>query len=231
MVEITVCGYPRSGNCWIARLLGEALNVRVVGWDGGNTSIAAEGEDRPPRNGFVRQAHFWPQGRGDLRADLEQNGHIFLHMVRDPRDIAVSMSYYWDWTLDEALDNMIDGPGPLELPPWVTYVESWFDGHFVPILRYEDFHKDARGSLTTLLDYLELEPQKDLDKVVGHQSFAAKRAEMEHRGNRYPFGRVAQLRHLRKGNVGDWQSEFNDEQNKRALKAWRKTLKKLEYTC
>jgi hypothetical protein len=151
----------------------------------------------------------------------------FLLVVRDPRDVAVSAAHYWDWTLDEALDKMIEGPGPLELPPWKVFVESWLEQH-VPILRYEDFHHDAKKELTGLLGHLELEPQRDLERVVSRQSFTVKKAELDRRGASYPFGREAQLRHMRKGTVGEWKEAFSPEQVRRTV-VWRRQLKKLGY--
>lgn len=220
-------GYPRSGNVWVARMLGEALNVKVVGFDGGKTSIAAEGFNRKGK-GYVKQAHYWPGEEGNLAIDLDEKEGIFLHMIRNPLDIAVSAAHYWNWSLDKALDKMIEGPGPLELPPWAEYVGAWF-GHYVPILRYEDFHKNAAAELGKILDFLELEPQKDLDKVVRHQSFSVKRRALERGGNRHPFGRKAQLKHMRRGAVGDWRQEFSREQEKRARTAWNGLLRKGGY--
>ena len=228
MVEITVCGWPRSGNCWVARLLGEALGVKVVGIKGGRDSIAAEGFERTSP-GYVKQAHLWPNGGKHLRVDVERNnGHIFLLVVRNPRDVAVSMSHYWEKTIDEALDQMIEGPGPIDLPHWRTYVESWLK-HYVPILRYEDFYYDTEDSLRQVLEFLGLEPQKDLAEVVAHQSFAVKKAEMKRRGNRYPFGKVAQLKHLRSGKTGEWEDVFSDEQKDRTRIAWNGLLGRLGY--
>lgn len=209
-------------------MLGEALNVRVVGLRGGRGSLAAEGFEREGR-GFVKQAHYWPGERGNLAIDPnKKQGIVYLHLVRHPLDIAVSVAHYWDWPLDVALDKMIDGPGPLELPPWSVYVKSWL-GEYVPILRYEDFHDDARGELDRILSHLGLQAQRDLAEVVEHQSFAVKREELEKEGNRYPFGREAQLKHMRRGAVGSWRQEFSREQEKRARIAWNGLLKGLGY--
>lgn len=228
MVNITVCGYPRSGSVWICRLFGEALDVRVVGIKYGKGSLAAEGFERR-NDGYVRQAHLWPGKNGHLRVDLsKRKDEIFLHMVRDPRDIAVSAAYFWDWTIDEALGKMIDGPGPLELPTWNIYVESWFAQH-VPTLRYEDFHENTEYELGRVLKFLKLEPKKDLAEVVENQSFAIKRAELEKRGNRYPFKRTAQLKHMRNGNVGEWKEALSVDQKRATMNTWRLLLKKLDY--
>jgi hypothetical protein len=228
MVEIVVAGYPRSGNVWVSRLLGDALNVPVVGVAGGRDSLAAEGKWRRGK-GYIKQAHYWPGKSGNLHINpKDHKGITFLHMVRDPRDIAISAAHYWTWTIDEALGKMIDGPGPLDLPPWVVFVESWLK-EYVPILRYEDFHQDAEKELTRLLEHLELEPQKNLAEVVNRQSFVVKRAELERRGNRYPFGRTAQLTHMRKGTVGEWRETFTIAQIRRSFLAWKVQIRKLGY--
>jgi hypothetical protein len=225
VVKINVCGYPRSGNVWISRLFGEALDLPVVGIKGGRDSLAAEGKERRGK-GYVKQAHLWPGDSGHLRVNLDKHrDSIFLLIVRDPRDVAVSAAHYWTWTIDETLDKMIEGPGPLELPPWSVFVETWLE-QYVPILRYEEFHQDAQKELTRVLEHLDLEPQKDLGEVVNRQSFTVKRAELERRGNRYPFGRTAQLKHMRSGMVGEWKAVFSPEQVKRTA-VWK--LKKLGY--
>lgn len=43
--DICVCGWPRSGNTLAARLLGEALNSPVTGWEAA-VPLATEGLDR-----------------------------------------------------------------------------------------------------------------------------------------------------------------------------------------
>lgn len=226
VVELVVCGYPRSGNCWLARLLGEALDVKVVGISGGRGSIAAEGFDRKGK-GYVKQAHLWPGKEGHLRVDLDKQGQEqYILMIRDPRDVAVSIAAYWNRTLDAALDWMIEGPGPLELPPWAVFVDAWLAHGPYAIVRYEDLHRDARGTLEGILEHRWHTP---LDEVIAHQAFHAKKHEMRRRGNAYPFGRRAQLAHLRKGNTGEWKEVFSGDQAQRAQSTWEPFLHRFGY--
>ena len=224
MDTILIAGYPRSGNVWIARLLGDALDRPI---DGG--SLAAEGQDRPGL-GRVMQAHFWP---GTERKPLQINGQLRqdkrpILVVRDPRDVLVSAAAYWDWTLEQAFGYMVEGPGPLNLPSWRTYVEAWLQER-VPIVRYEDFHQDALGELNRLLEKLGDEPRKPLEEVVERQSFAVKRAEMDNKGDDYPFGRTAQLRHLRRGSTGEWRTALPSSLARKATTAWLSLLSRLGY--
>jgi len=206
--KITIAGYPRSGNVWLCRLLGDALDVPVVGITYGRDSLAAEGQERP-NPGYVRQAHLWVGKGHHLNTEVTDG---FITIVRDPRDVAVSVAKYWDWTLDETLDKMIEGPGPLELPPWKVFVESW---QSVPMVRYEDLWTNPKSVLSSLV-----QSDKSLDEVIERQSFTVKREEMRYRGNKYPFGRKAQKNHLRRGGMGEWREVLSTEQKNRALVAW-----------
>ena len=230
MAEIIVCGYPRSGNVWISRLLGDALDLRVVGLRGGRGSVAAEGFGRTGE-GYVMQTHRWP-GDKDKHRRVNLGAHryqIFLLVVRDPRDVAVSVSHYWDWTLDEVLTRMIDGPGPLELPPWAVFAEAWLRED-APIVRYEDLHRDAESTLARLLARLGLTATKPLAKVVKRQSFTVKRTEIERREDKaFPFGKQAQLQHLRRGGTGEWREAFTEAQAARAFRAWGPVLERMGY--
>lgn len=235
MSHIIVVGWPRSGNVWLARLLGDVLDRPVVGVQEGRGSLAAEGGDRPG-DSYVMQAHLWPSignayACGHLQVDLRFAGdRQFIQILRDPRDIATSAAAYWDWTIDEALDRMIEGPGPLDLPPWDVFVMKWMDKG-IPSICYEDLHKDTAWGLHVALSFLDQQPVKPLDKVVRRQSFAVKKRVMQQRGKEYPFGRKAQLKHLRRGDTGEWREVFTGLQAQRAMMAWEHLLQMLGYSA
>ena len=226
MDNIVVAGYPRSGNVWLSRLLGDVLNCRVVGIKGGRDSLAAEGGDRP-NECYVKQAHYWVCQRFPDKHEVKRNlcthpqrhrDCTFIQIIRDPRDVAVSASKYWKWGLEDTIGRMIDGPGPLELPPWAEFVESWFG--LAPMVRYEDLVTDAERVVQTILDWLEREPEVPIADAVHRQTFMVKKVEMYRNGGTYPFGKKAQLRHLRHGSTGDWKEHFTQQQAEWARDAW-----------
>lgn len=230
MADLFVCGYPRSGNVWLSRLLGDALDRSVVGTRG-TASFATKERLSTDR---IMQAPVYPGESEEFwcsstQIDLDRaDGRQFVYIVRDPRDVLVSMSKFWDWSLEETMRRMVDGPGPLELPPWKAHVGAWLNKR-IPVMRYEDFHRDAEGGLAWLLEALGEKPCKPLDGVVHRQSFDVKRTEMERHGDRYPFGRDAQLRHLRKGETGEWKSVLPSHMARLALTTWRQQLAILGY--
>jgi hypothetical protein len=229
MGDLLVCGYPRSGNVWLSRLLGDALGRSIIGKNG-TLSLATE---RRESNDIVMQAHVYPKestkfwnGTG---IDLNRRGdRDIVCVVRDPRDVVVSASKFWGWSLEETMEKMVKGPGPLELPPWRTFIEAWFNQR-IPIVRYEDLYDDAEGAIGGLLDKLKLKPVNDLGDVVYRQSFHTRRMDIEQYGHLYPFGKEAQLQHLRKGSTGEWEEVLPVYLKRTALSVWRTPLKILGY--
>ena len=76
-----------------------------------------------------------------------------VYLVRDPRDVAKSLSYHMNTTVDDAIKLMNTkdgalcsgrkGPGPQlrqKLTGWSGHVRSWLDQTNVPVhlVRYED---------------------------------------------------------------------------------------------
>lgn len=203
MARITVTGYPRSGTVWVSRLLGDVLDRPIVGAGGGMSLASREGS-----GDCIMHAHAALEG---------------VMVVRDPRDVAVSVAEFWKWPLTETLHRMIHGPGPLSLPPWEEYVDSW-----ETVVRYEDFHRNAEAELGKLLESLGETPSKSLGEVVERQSFAAIRAKMERHGGRFAFGRQAQLEHLRNGKVGEWKERFSSEMMEK-VEVWNPMLERFDY--
>lgn len=222
---IVVVGYPRSGNSWTAQLLGEALNSPVGGLYTAKP-LCEEGQDRSGRF-YVAQLH--------LRITEDTGGgpaipsawtfvpkrwkgeERIVFVVRDPRDVAVSAWHYWQLpSLEDAVTKMAKGAWPLSgCGPWSAYVMAWkivlawmrsdFTGR-ATVVRYEDLKADTEGELRRVLSELSIAVEDDaITKAVERQSFARKRELVERFGNGLPYGRDVQLRHLRKGIVGDWR--------------------------
>ena len=130
---VVVVGYPRSGNTYLTRILGDVLNSPIVPYRNAKP-LSTEGADR--RGLFrVMQLHLRPMME---KADTglvdgwtfsipAASGERIISIIRDPRDIAVSSMFYWDLSSIEAtIIAMRDGTPPLNgVGPWHKFVESW----------------------------------------------------------------------------------------------------------
>ena len=90
--RIIVAGFPKSGNTWVSRLSAEIAACPVYGAVDvpGYDDIACEGEERASNWG-VFKTHMTPEA---LRPYVGP-AHLLIHVVRDPRDIAVSAYHYF----------------------------------------------------------------------------------------------------------------------------------------
>jgi hypothetical protein len=216
-VNLYVCGYPRSGNGWLARLLGDALDSPVANY-GSAVPIAQEGAGRSGPY-VVHQLHL-KAGRGldegralvsvyDFDLDHYDDEHI-CHIIRDPRDVAVSAWKYFDYpSLEKTIHSMAgQAAGALGIHgDWRLFVAGWLEvdlENVVSLLRYEYLP----GIILGLLDIWGLDAVNDLEVVFKRQAFAAKRRQIEVDGDSRPYGKAQQLKSLRQGTAGDWRNHF-----------------------
>lgn len=92
MIDIIIVGYPNSGNTWVTRLVAELVGCPVVGFLGSDhNEIAIEGLQRKLPFQCFKSHHQLHELR-----DIKTNTKIIIYVVREPRDICISGSKYFD---------------------------------------------------------------------------------------------------------------------------------------
>jgi len=239
--DILVVGYPRSGNTYLARLLGDAFNSPVTGL-GSAMPIATEGQERPGPY-TVRQLHMKArrglgQGRALVSAyefDLDHYaGEYIAHIYRDPRDIAVSAwKFFGHDSLEVTLHNMVGhAPDAQDIHgSWADYVIGWYNASLDNLvqIRYEYLVSHPYLNLSIALATWGLPAANRLDEVIKRQGFSAKRAQIERDGDTRPYGRERQLQALRRGVAGDWRNWFTRREAEIAHAYFYELLEKLGY--
>jgi hypothetical protein len=216
---------------YLARLLGDALHSRVQANPEKKItqSIGDEGNRRRGKY-IIRQHHSWKP--------LEKDAPV-IYLYRDPRDVAVSIMFYWGIkSLDKLFSHSGKAPKPLHPTlGWVTMMDSWGN-------TYRE-HVDVYVSYELILDYPsyglkkifeailppdDMPSDKKLKQAIKRQSFDARRAEISDAPpSKYPYGQTVQLKHMRKGIIGDWRNHFRRRHAKKVHKAWWPWLKLLGY--
>ena len=222
-IPIFVAGYPKSGTTWLTRLLGEVLHSPTGGsiprLD--NTEIATEGQDRVS-NYVIRKGHFVIDqentSKWGTRAHLLSPNDLTIfqavHIVRDPRDIAVSAAFHWSMSMNQIVHNMIKGSNNFRFcGPWAEYVDSWIDvDPAVLIVRYEDLLLDGITTISRILREFEITPNKrKIEEAYEKQKFSVRKAHVEKFGASYPLGLDFNVKFMRKGESGDWVNYFNKQ--------------------
>ena len=222
MTEIIVVGFPKSGNTWLTRLLSAALDWPVRGV-GEARPLAEQGSDRADGN-LIRQLHLEPVAHGNnypaiasqhvLNTDALNGHHKIVHIMRDPRDVAVSVNHYWGiGDLQRVITEvMTRGVHPLFGCGWSQYVSEW-RAALMPVIetRYEWLHDNPLFELRRIIDRLELREVEPLDEVVRQEEINTRRTHIRKHGEQMAHGITPQLTNLRAGRVGDWRHEFTPE--------------------
>ena len=247
--DVLVIGYPRSGNGYTSRLLGDILNSPVTGI-GSAHPICEEGLDRPGPY-TVRQLHLrpnWTIKSGDAVqnawtfAPACYGGEKIVLVIRDPRDVAISAMHYWGRpSLQDTLFCMGEGRGPLAgVGSWPAFMDLWFNQfmhnpHFGWICAYAVYYESLLSSpvevLRGLFDSLKL-PEEDgrLAMALERQAFDVRKKELASSGDRYMYGADLQVKNLRKGKAGDWKNHFDRETGQQAQLYFGAWLKYFGYT-
>lgn len=235
-MNVLIVGYPRSGNTYLTRLIADILDSPSTGYKNAKP-LGEEGHNRkgPYR---VMQLHLKPilEDKGEMLPSAwglsipRYDGTPVFHIVRDPRDIAVSADHYWNVNnLDKTLSAMINGTNPLKsVGPWRLWIEHWLEHDFPVLVKYEELVNDTMRTITQLIAGLDYDPKR-VSGAVERQSFESRR-RMTRRGEiALNYGQTIQLHHLRKGVAGDWENHFTNNQKVLARETWGVTASRLGY--
>lgn len=180
--EAFLISYPKCGRTWLRMLLSRALenhygapDIDYLGGDflGGNVPGA-------PR---IRVSHdddpHWKTARSLDRRKRRYRGKKVVLLVRDPRDVVVSMYFErsrreraYDGTLSEFLHERRGS-----LDTILAYYNVWAAARGIPsdllIVRYEDLRRDTDRELRRLLAFLGVEGVADatVEEAVHFASF------------------------------------------------------------
>jgi len=161
---------------------------------------------------------------GELMFGLPGTRAIYL--VRDPRDVAISLAFHNSSTVNEAIALMNDAdaalcPGLKGVSPqlrqrllgWSGHVASWLDQTDIPVycLRYEDLRAEPERHFTAALQFAErTASQTDIQRAVRHADFGELQRQEAERGFAERMSPMVPF--FREGRVGSWREQLSDEQ-------------------
>lgn len=186
-----------------AHLTGQAVNIDIV-------EILTKMQI--PDGWYIHKSHSYPPP-ADFAAQLDKRVN-FVTVIRDPRDVIVSASFYLarlspdrgGW--GEDFSNLSQVAKMLLIMRkgefLVSRLQEWSNFPFAYKARYEDLLHDGVGETIKILNFLEIRASlKEIDYFCEKHSF-------EKRTGR-KVGVEDQNAFLRKGISGDWMNYFTDE--------------------
>jgi hypothetical protein len=174
-------------------------------------------------------------GRGAARAAV--------YLVRDPRDVAVSMAHHNNTGVDQVIETMgapdsalcrsrLSQPPQLrqQLLGWSGHVASWLEQTDLPVclLRYEDMRAAPFAAFRAALTFAGREAGDDeIRRAIRHADFGELQRQEAERGFAERTSRSAPF--FRAGQVGGWRDALTPEQVARLETDHGPMMKRLGY--
>jgi aryl sulfotransferase len=153
---------------------------------------------------------------------LGRAGSRAIYILRDPRDVAISLSHFWGQSVDETIACLNDAQGTVgpcakqmrqRLNGWTGHVESWLQQRELPVwlVRYEDLLADTAAALSGMLDFLGFAAERtEIERAVRHSAFAEVKGQEKRNGFREASR--GQPAFFREGRAGGWRDALTPEQ-------------------
>lgn len=204
MSNIYIVGYPKSGNTWLSRLVGDATNSPIKG-----NSLADEGHDRAGIYTIIPRHS----------RSLLDGGKIIV-ITRDPRDVIVSVKHYWQMDNIDLVFKPNHKQSVLDPTRGIKkFYELWFDEYKQYVDAYTSFEalkEDTDKELTSIFGKIGISGVNSnfIKRVTRRQSFNKRKKAIKINGDDLLYGKTIQLRNMRKGIVGDWKNHFKRKHGK-----------------
>jgi hypothetical protein len=173
---VVLLSYPKCGRTWLRMMLGRTLALHY-GLEDANylaNDLPTGTDGRAPR---IRVSHDdnpqWKEPGTLARSKRRYRRQRVVFLVRDPRDVVVSM--YFERTRREqvAVGSMADFlEAPVgSLPTILEYYNLWASHRSQPrdflLVRYEDLQREAAVELRRLLDFIGVREVSDAHIAAG----------------------------------------------------------------
>ena len=166
-----------------------------------------------------------------------------IHVVRDPRDVAISFAHHMNVGIDEAITVLAAedftfsartdrlAPNMRQcLSSWSRHTESWLDTPDMPVcqVRYEDMQSDMAAVLTRVAPVAGIAAEAGhVARAVRATCFAALRSQEEREGFRERMSKREYF--FRRGIAGGWREILTPAQAERIVQDHGRVMERLGY--
>ena len=185
--DVLLVSFPKCGRTWVRVLLGRAMQQHVGLPAGTNLVELHRLADLDPRLPRILATHDddaqWKRPADVARDKRAYRGKRVILLVRDPRDVVVSLYYQkrfrrsaYEGTLADFVDEPVGGFDAV-----LRFYDAWAAQLDVPadllLVRYEDLHADPAAELRRMLDFVGLPdvPEEVVADAVSYASFDSMR--------------------------------------------------------
>ncbi len=162
-----------------------------------------------------------------------------IYVVRNPLDVAVSLSHYFDYTIDQAIDYMADDMAgtpnepenvPQVITSWSLNVSSWSQepSNNLLVLRYEDLLTNPKKFFRKVASLLGLKKDpKRLMAAIRASSFSNLKKQEQKSGFVEKHENAQSF--FRQGTANQWKKHLNEAQIQRIVDDHREQMIRFKY--
>lgn len=202
-------------------------------------AIAAQGDTRDRDQATFIKTHEAYDVLDDRTPALGRGKRAALYLVRDPRDVAVSLAFHAGISLDQAVETLCAwtpaGGGRHQVAhgwaDWSRHASGWLGQTDLPVhlVRYEDLLADTPKAFAAALNFLGADFTPDeLARAIRHADFAELRRQEAEAGF-VEHGSNATAPFFREGRAGGWHAYLNPTQQARLEYAHEAMMARLGY--
>jgi hypothetical protein len=215
--DVFLASYQRSGSTWVRFLLCEILTKRVADFRNVKFTVpdVRHYREAPPLLGSGRLIKTHEPYRKEYKKAL--------YIVRDPRDVALSL-YEYDkpkQSLEEFVESFVRGKASPH-GTWQRNVWSWLNSPLVEsgdllVIKYEDMRLRTEETLAAILEFLgSPEEPRTIQNAIANNDLRRMRVK-EDRARAIGLEVSGESirskgRGVRNGSIGEWQRRLTDAQ-------------------
>jgi len=238
--DVFIVSYPRSGNTWTRFLIGNLLNPN-------DPVTFANVESRVPEIYFFSDRRLRKLARPRIFKSHEYFDPRYqrtIYMVRDPRDVAVSLYHYSfkrrdipdAYPIEEFVLRFVNGEFFEDFGTWEEHVLSWHatrkNSSGVLFLKYEDVLADPLQGLAKIASTLQAEttPQMLARAVELSSATQMRGLEKKHSAEwKLTKDTREDIAFVREAKSGGWRTKLSTIAVRTIEQAWGATMKELGY--
>lgn len=238
--DVFLVSYPRSGNTWTRFLIANLIYPD-------DPVTFANVESRIPEIYLFRDVDLRRLSRPRILKSHEYFDHRYkqiIYIVRDPRDVAVSLYHYAikrkqipdTYPIEQFVPRFISGEFFVDWSTWEDHVSSWRTTRqnkagFL-LLRYEDMLRNPTRELGKIVGFLKLKvtPQRLARAVALSSADRMRELEKMQSGDwRLTKGTRQDKPFIRHAEEGSWRSDLPSQSVSAIESAWGPLMQSLGY--
>lgn len=182
-------------------------------------------------------------GRSIFPSNNEKAVYKAIYIVRNPLDVAVSISFHTSVNFNKMIENMGDrnfcfsgNESRLQnqlrqkLLTWSEHVESWTSIKDIEVLlvRYEDMKEKPLETFSKAVEFIGLNNTKEqIQRAINFSDFDKLKKQEEENGFKEKPRKMDSF--FRKGQIGDWREHLTKDQVNKIINDHRKVMQDLGY--